>query len=105
MTCEHSMRAELSGYADNELPASDREWWQEHLERCPSCRAELARIQSLRTTLRAHLPPREPSSAFRDDLRRLIGEESSRVARPAPRWGGWAVGLAATLVFALGIGV
>ena len=105
MVCEHTTRAELSGYADGELSAADREWWTEHLRTCPTCREELSRITALRDSLRAHLPPREPSSAFRDELRQVIRDQSSPTARPAVRWGGWGIGLAATLLFALGIGV
>jgi anti-sigma factor RsiW len=76
MVCEHAKRAELSGYADGELPARERQWWDDHLRECPACRDELGRIQALGASLRSHLPPREPSSAFRDELRRVIRGES-----------------------------
>jgi len=105
MVCEHARRAELSGYADGELPAGERQWWDQHLRDCPSCRDELARIQALRVSLRTHLPPREPSSAFREDLRRLIRAEPRERARGLTRWRGWEVGLAATLLFAVGFGL
>lgn len=108
MVCEHATRAELSGYADSELPVEERQWWDEHLRICPACRDVLARIQSLRTSVRHHLPPREPSSAFREELRQLIRSDGASGAPPTPvRRRPWptALGgaLAATLVFALGL--
>jgi anti-sigma factor RsiW len=111
MVCEHAKRAELSGYADGELPARERQWWDDHLRECPACRDELGRIQALGASLRSHLPPREPSSAFRDELRRVIRGESQAAdpVRERPRglaWArGWAPALAATLLFALGLGL
>jgi anti-sigma factor RsiW len=110
MVCEHATRAELSGLADGELAAEERRWWDEHLQICPACREALARIQSLRTALRHHLPPREPSSAFREELRQLIRSGETSGPRPVPlRRRTWPMALggalAATLVFALGLGV
>lgn len=105
MICEHATRAELSAYADGELSTGEREWWDEHIQQCPACRDELARLKTLGAMLRSNLPPREPSSAFRKDLRRLIRAEvpARKPVFTASR--GWAMGLAATLLFALGIGL
>ena len=110
MVCEHATRAELSGYADGELPVEERRWWDEHLRICAPCREVLARTQAVRTSLRHHLPPREPSSAFREELRQLIRSEQTAVVRPTPaRRRSWPMALggalAATLVFALGLAV
>jgi len=110
MVCEHATRAELSGYADGELAVEERRWWDAHLERCAACREVLARIQSLRTSVRHHLPPSEPSSAFREELRQLIrAEEAAGVRRTPVRRRTWPMALggalAATLVFALGLGL
>jgi anti-sigma factor RsiW len=106
MTCEHPGDAALSGYLDGELPAEQRRWWEEHLARCTACRDELGRLRALSASLRRRLPPREPSSAFRDDLRRLLRAGPVASARPRfawPRWG--TAGLAAGLVFAVGFGL
>jgi anti-sigma factor RsiW len=110
MVCEHATRAELSGYADGELPLEDQRWWDVHLEQCAACRQGLSRIRSLRTSLRHHLPPSEPSSAFREELRQLIrSEETAGVLRAPLRRRTWPMALggalAATLVFALGLGL
>jgi anti-sigma factor RsiW len=130
MTCEHATRAELSGYADGELPAAERAWWDEHLDGCATCRAELARIEALRAAIRRELPTLVPSAEFRDEVARMIrGEETEaagpteehglRAARPerrakprpaAPerrgpveRWRGWDTAIAATLLFVAGL--
>jgi anti-sigma factor RsiW len=105
MNCEHAQRDELSAYADDELPADARRWWDDHLGRCPTCREALARLRALRTSLRSHLPPREPSSAFRDDLRRLIRAQPRERGRAFAGRRGWGIGLAATMLFALGLGL
>ena len=120
MTCEHATQAELSGYADGELPATERQWWEAHLRECATCRAELARIQALGASIRRQLPPLEPPAAFRDELTRMIRAEQAesrepvRLERPArsadpgrgrsvARWRGWETAIAATLLFAVGL--
>jgi len=105
MTCEHVSDAGLSGYVDSELPPEQQRWWEQHLAQCPACRAELARLRALGAALKRQMPPREPSSAFREDLRRLLRAEPAALPRrriPLPRWG---AALAAGLVFALGFGL
>jgi anti-sigma factor RsiW len=105
MVCEHATGPELSGYADGELAGERERWWADHLANCPSCRDALARLRVLRDSLKRHLPPREPSSAFRDDLRRTLRSERPRAVPALGGRGAWYVGLAATLVFAAGVGV
>ena len=106
MTCERLGDPALSGYLDGELRAAERRWWEEHLAHCPACRDELDRLRALSASLRRELPPTEPSSAFREDLRRLLRSEPASRARPRlprPRWAPAA--LAAGLVFAVGFGL
>lgn len=105
MICEHATRAELSAYADGELSAGERQWWDEHIRICPACRDELARLRALGAMLRSNLPPREPSSAFREDLRRVIRAEVPDRKPVFARSRGWSVGLAAALLFGLGLGL
>ena len=130
-TCEHATRAELSGYADGELPAAERQWWDEHLRGCATCRAELARVRALGASIRKQMPPLEPPPAFRDGLSRMIRTAAAGQAgtadradraerrepaapprlwrpepiRPAARWRGWEMGIAATLLFAVGLAI
>jgi anti-sigma factor RsiW len=106
MTCEHPGDAALSGYLDGELAPDERRWWDEHLARCPACRDELGRLRALSASLRRQLPPREPSSAFREELRQLLRSESVPAARRRAAWPRWVpAALAAGLVFAVGFGV
>lgn len=105
MSCEHVALDALSGYADGELPAGQREWWDDHLPRCRDCRERLARIQGLRATVRSRVPPLEPSAAFRDDLRRLLREAPSGRPPAAASWRRWGMGIAAALLFSLGLGL
>lgn len=105
MVCEHSSNIELSGYADEELQAERQDWWKEHLASCPSCRAELARIEALRASVRGALPPREPTSAFREELRRRIRTERGRDAGGVVGSSGWRLGLAASVLLAVGAGL
>jgi anti-sigma factor RsiW len=105
MTCAQGSEIELSGYNDGELPPERRRWWEQHLGQCPACRAELARLRALSAALKREMPPREPSSAFRDELRRQLRAERPEPTRarfPLPRWG---AALAAGLVFAVGFGL
>jgi anti-sigma factor RsiW len=105
MSCEHASDAALSGYLDAELPPEQRRWWEEHIGRCAACREELTRMRALGVSLRTHLPPREPSSAFREDLRRLLRSEPAAAPRAKTAWPQWGAALAAGLVFAVGFGV
>src|SRR3954454_15536990 len=105
MTCAQGSEIELSGYNDGELPPERRRWWEQHLGQCPACRAEMALLRALGAALKRDMPPREPSSAFRDELRRRLRAERpepTRVRFPLPRWG---AALAAGLVFAVGFGL
>lgn len=124
MTCEHATRAELSGYADGELPAAERQWWETHLSECATCRAELARVRALGASIRSQLPALEPPAAFREELTRMIRAEEREPAfeaerlaqheraerspdpkrgRSIARWRGWETAIAATLLFAVGL--
>lgn len=105
MTCEHASDAGLSGYVDGELPIEQQHWWDQHLSGCPTCRAELGRLRTLSAALKHDLPPSEPSSAFREDLRRLLRAEPIGRPRPRVRLPGWGAALAAGVVFAVGFGL
>lgn len=79
---------ELQELADGRLDVRRREEVQEHLASCPSCRAELARLEALRALLRASFPTREvPPDLAAEAAALLAGEASRPAAAPsaAPR--------------------
>lgn len=108
MAYEHAGGVELSAYADGELDPADRQRLERHIQECSACRDEVHRIRSLRAAIKANLPPSEPSSALREEVRRLIRDRAS-----ASTPGGTARGrraplswlAAAGVVFALGLGL
>jgi len=71
-------------------------WARQHLESCPSCRAELEalyqRVAQLKA-LPALGPARDRWSVVRDDI-------EARRAQRRKRWAGWGAGLAAAAVLA-----
>lgn len=108
MACKHAETDELSAYVDGELPAEALAWWDGHVGECVACGREVARMQALRLSVRTHLPPREPSSALRESVRRLIRTHAGELRRPgaAPPARTWAAGLAASiLLVGLGFGL
>ncbi|MCE0766902.1 hypothetical protein LWC35_28935 [Pseudonocardia kujensis] len=65
-----------------------------HLERCPPCRDEVARLAALHDRLRALVPPVGPPAGFEERVLRRIGP-----VRPRRRLPGWSrVAAAAVLV-------
>ena len=88
----HCTMEELLALRANEGSA----WARQHLESCPSCRAELEalyqRVAQLKA-LPALGPARDRWSVVRDDI------EAQRAQR-RKRWAGWGAGLAAAAVLA-----
>jgi hypothetical protein len=76
---QHAPTELLSAYLDGELPAGDGRRVEEHLTRCPSCRAELASlsrvVESLRRLERAAPPP-----ALAQHVQRRIALAAPRTA-------------------------
>ncbi len=88
----HCTMEELLALRANEGSA----WARQHLESCPSCRAELEalyqRVAQLKA-LPALGPARDRWSVVRDDI-------DARRAQRRKRWAGWGAGLAAAAVLA-----
>jgi hypothetical protein len=90
-------RERLIGYLYDECDAEERRQVETHLESCPTCRAEIGGLQSVRTDLLAwnvpeHAPVWRPMPAA--------------VAPPVVWWRqtpGWALAAAATVVLAAGL--
>lgn len=90
-------RERLIGYLYEECDAEERRQVETHLESCPTCRAEIGGLQSVRTDLLAwnvpeHAPVWRPMPAA--------------VAPPVVWWRqtpGWALAAAATVVLAAGL--
>lgn len=107
MAYEHAADVELTAYADDELAPPDRQRLERHIRDCTTCRDEVTRIRSLRAAIKANLPPSEPSSALRDEVRRLIraraGESASVLPlRARPVRLSWPAAAAAAAIFAVG---
>ncbi len=68
-----------------------------HLQRCPGCWSEVARLTAVHDGLRALVPPAEPPVGFEERVLRRIGRHpEERRARPA--WGVRPVAAAAAVV-------
>ncbi|HEX2093962.1 MAG TPA: zf-HC2 domain-containing protein [Longimicrobiaceae bacterium] len=99
---EHLSERELNDYVDGLLPAGRRRAAQEHLSRCPACRAEEANLHSLVSRLGALpsgvIPPRDLRPGI--DARRHEAVDLLRVRRRR-RLAYGALVTAAALVLAL----
>ncbi|HEY7784914.1 MAG TPA: zf-HC2 domain-containing protein, partial [Pyrinomonadaceae bacterium] len=60
MSCEETKQS-LSAYVDDCLTLPVRAAVDEHIDRCPVCRAELAKLKTLTRSLRNLTPPIVPS--------------------------------------------
>ncbi|BBF71014.1 anti-sigma factor [Sphingobium sp. 3R8] len=99
--------AMLIALVDGELDEVNRRRVERAVAADPALAARLAQHRSLRARLAGHYAPvaQEPVP----DRLRAVLEDSATVtplARPAPRWRGWAMGgaIAASLVLGLGLG-
>ncbi|HKP46628.1 MAG TPA: zf-HC2 domain-containing protein [Pyrinomonadaceae bacterium] len=60
MSCSETKRS-LSQYMDDDLPSPIRQAAEAHLDSCPVCRAELAELRDLRSSLRQIQRPAAPA--------------------------------------------
>ena len=78
-------RDELQELADGRLDPHRRDEVEQHLASCQSCRAELARLETLRTLLRASFPERDlPPDLLAEASALLAAEPRQEAPRPAP---------------------
>ncbi len=82
MTCSLA-RSLLDDYADRELPDSTESTLKEHLEVCPTCRAEYDELVSLTSALRGINRP-EPPADYWGEVNDLIMARTVDAARPIP---------------------
>ncbi|MDE2312994.1 MAG: zf-HC2 domain-containing protein [Elusimicrobia bacterium] len=80
MTCVEC-RENLSAYADGALNFPERQAIGGHLEACPSCRAELDFIQSMKAAVAGLPSPRMPA-----DLKAALLAEAKRRTRRESFW-------------------
>lgn len=103
-----TVRELLGAYALDQLDEHARLSVDTHLARCPSCRAELAEITPVATSLRMVNPDRlaeplpAPPPEFGDVVLARIQAERAATARRPPRWPGFA---AATIAAIAGIAI
>jgi hypothetical protein len=103
----------LVGYVYDECDASERVAIDAHLAICAACAAELAALQSTRTSLASWTPPQsnlgfqivqQPQPIFES---RTTEPSAHRGSPPRPWYGrpvpAWAQAVAATLIFAAGL--
>jgi anti-sigma factor RsiW len=85
MSCDPE---KVTGYVDDALEAAERAAIDVHLAECATCQQQVEEERDVRACLRA-LPSLEPRPAFEDAVRRRMAGR--------PRWGYWALPLAASL--------
>jgi len=97
VNCEHSQSL-LHGYLDGELDAMRAQEFEQHLENCSQCIAELEAQEQLRGALQAaQLYERAPESLTRKFKRQIARAESDRRWQ-WPRFWQWAAVSAAMLL-------
>jgi len=85
MSCEET-RQTLSLYLDDCVSLPARVAIDEHLDRCPVCRAELAQLRSLSrklSNLSPQIPPADLAATITDAL---VIEAAARRQAPTPSW-------------------
>ena len=81
MLCEETKQS-LSLYVDDCVSLPARVAIEEHLDRCPVCRAELIELRSLKRKLSLLTPPTPPSSLATQILYELSIEAAARRQQP-----------------------
>jgi len=66
MDCQ-TVQHNLSAYLDHDVPLFTRQLLDEHFTRCPQCRCELTRFQTMATWVRS-FPALDPSSTFLEQV-------------------------------------
>lgn len=84
MNCEET-RQTLSLYVDDRVSLPSRVAIDEHLDRCPVCRAEMAELRSLTRSLKMMTRP-TPPSGLAESITDLLTIESAARLTPKPSW-------------------
>jgi anti-sigma factor RsiW len=105
----------LVDHADGVLDAAHQQRLEQHLTRCPDCRADLEALRALPDVLQTSTVP-DPGSAFWQQQRQAIGRTIGNLPSPPSGWplgwlhellqvSPWRYPLAATVVLVLGLTV
>ena len=84
MTCEET-RQSFSLYVDDRVSLPARVAIDEHLDRCPVCRAEMAELRSLTRSLKMMTRP-TPPEGLAETITDLLTIESTARQAPKPSW-------------------
>lgn len=97
-------RENIPAYALGALDAEDAAALEVHLQRCESCRDQLAAYRATSDNLLMSLPSQNPSAALRKRLQRHL-PSAQKAARSRPNWSfsRVAVGIAIVLLLALNV--
>jgi len=94
----------IPAYALGALDADDVAALETHLERCASCRAELAEYRAISESLLAAVPPKQPSAMLRKRLQSQL-PSVRRISSPKFTWNiyRFAAGVAVIALLALNL--
>jgi len=104
MNCR-DLREVADSFVSDELPAETHHEILQHLEGCPSCRADIEMRRQLRGAVRGafnRAPDLQPSNEFRDRLREQLRDAAVNRSRFAGLSGRW-LALAASVALAAGL--
>ena len=79
MNCQNAQNS-LSAYLDRELSGDAMYAVRSHLERCPSCQAELDSLRAVKSAL-VGLPVIEPREGLAEDVMRMVRGNSAAAPR------------------------
>jgi anti-sigma factor RsiW len=93
-------------YALDALDEQDEREYEEHLARCPHCRAELASLTETATSLAYGVESPTPPPALRDRILEQARSERPNVVPLRPAWRSWPAAVAAVAAAAaIGLGI
>src|SRR5918911_3620042 len=93
-------------YALDALDEQDEREYEEHLARCPHCRAELASLTEAATSLAYGVESPPPPAGLRDRILEQARAERPNVVPLRPAWRTWPAAVAAVAACAaLGLGI
>jgi hypothetical protein len=93
-------------YALDALDEQDEREYEEHLARCPNCRAELASLTEAATSLAYGVESPPPPAGLRDRILDQARAERPNVVPLRPAWRSWPAAVAAVAAAAaIGLGI
>jgi anti-sigma factor RsiW len=101
MNCSRDL---IEAYVDEEIDASQRAAFEDHLPICPECSRIYGWLMRQKAAVRGAVPYYEAPSALHDSVRAALGRLALENSRPAPRpvpWRALAIAASVLLVFSL----